>query len=205
MSNRTDDFNRANTASNIGNPSDGGSAWVQLNGTWGISGNAAYESAGISDAVCYLESSVSDGDLSVTVGQIGSGNGWAMAFRISDASNYWYVTAFGGFALIISKRVAGSDSDIHTTSQTVNTSDVLKVTMSGNSLTVFVNGSQISALDTTDSFNNTATKVGLCRVTGFGTNLYDDFSFVSASPPPPGVAYVPETIHSFARSRAANY
>ncbi|HKQ22879.1 MAG TPA: hypothetical protein VJT81_00370, partial [Burkholderiales bacterium] len=38
---RTDNFNRGDTATAIGTPSDGGSAWLQLAGTWGIASNQA--------------------------------------------------------------------------------------------------------------------------------------------------------------------
>jgi hypothetical protein len=39
---RLDDFNRANSSTTLGTPSDGGSAWLVDQGTWGISSNQAY-------------------------------------------------------------------------------------------------------------------------------------------------------------------
>src|SRR4051812_42221595 len=56
---RSDTFTRADSASSLGTPSDGGSAWATSD-TWGISTNRAYNAGADAQSTAVLESSKSD-------------------------------------------------------------------------------------------------------------------------------------------------
>src|SRR5437868_11244363 len=110
MTNRSDNFNRADTTNAIGTPSDGGSAWSQVSGTWGISGNAAYESSGAAtNLVAALEAAVADVDVQVTIPAGGTTLDHGLNARLADDNNYllWIWTA-GGAGLGLFKKVGGS-------------------------------------------------------------------------------------------------
>lgn len=174
MANRTDNFNRANNASSLGTPSDAGSNWVTVAATWGIFSNAAY--APSSGGSAYLESSLSDCDVQLTVPVVADG---AIAARIVDFTTYeeclycgiksdglrlYEKTFGGGFSLI------GS----HTTSG-VSNGDTIKVTCNGTAITVYQNG--VSRISVTSSLNTTATKHGLYAFDS--TARFDDFSIMA--------------------------
>jgi hypothetical protein len=179
MTNRTDDFNRADSSSALGTPSDAGSAWVALAGTWGIVSNAAYK---VANAATYeaatLESSVSDVDVEVTLTQIGAAAAGGLVARATDNSNYIMTQHdAGGGNIYLFKRVAGSFTQLGSTySGGIIPGDVLKLTCNGSSLTVYKNG--VSIITATDSAGSTNTKHGLFSHTAGTTDSprFDTFS-----------------------------
>ena len=182
MANRTDTFNRTNGAA-IGTPSDAGSAWIQQSGTWIISGSAgvggtgaANESSGASQCTCVLESSMADCDVQLT--SMGSGSGQGICFRSTDDSNYLLLD-LGTSTVQVYSRIAGSFATVGSSaSVTAGDQDIWKVTLSGNNITVFQNGTL--RITTSSTFNNTATLHGL-RTTSNNGLFYDNFSAVGAA------------------------
>src|SRR5690349_20217898 len=106
MTNRTDDFNRADNASALGTPSDSGGGWTVGAGTYGINGNKAYESAGSSLTACWLEASISDCDVQATLSTVSAALG--VVSRAADNNNYLFGGSNSGTGLSMFKRVAGS-------------------------------------------------------------------------------------------------
>lgn len=171
MTNRSDDFNRANSTSSLGTPSDGGSAWVVLAGTWGINSNQAYTSASTSQATAYLEASVSDVEVQVTVNTVAEGT---LLVRAVDATNYLILAWAGVGTGIIYKRVAGTFTQIGSSIfSTLSNGDVVKFVANGSALEVFRNGSSVWTL--TDSTHISATKHGM-RSQSNTTQRLNDFS-----------------------------
>jgi hypothetical protein len=178
VANRTDNFNRADSSTALGTPSDGGSDWVEgsLTTAYGISSNHAYTVNSTGYDLAYLESSQSDCTVQVTLsGNLGVFVG--LCCRLSDASNYWWIGGVSG-TLLIDKIVAGSQTTVNTTSGTFVSGDVIAVILSGSTITLQQNGS--SVLTATDSFNQTATKHGLWTFSGGSSPRWDDFSITGA-------------------------
>lgn len=174
MANRADNFNRANS-NPIGVPSDGGSAWVNLLGTYEVVSNQAY-GGGHASPVCYLEASSSSVDITTKISFVAINAG--IAFRIIDASNFLFCT-INSTQLSLWKKVDGVDSQIGAT-QTIAYSALapLKVTVdSANLITCYYNG--VSKLSLTASENSTGTKHGLRNAAT--TNRFDDFSITDIS------------------------
>ena len=83
-----------------------------------------------------------------------------LCFRYSDTSNYLYARVTGT-AIEVRKVDAGADSLVASAAHTWNagTQKFLQLVLHGGSIRVFVNDSEV--IDTTSSFNSTATKHGL--------------------------------------------
>jgi hypothetical protein len=174
MTDRTDNFNRTDTTSNIGTPSDGGSAWSQLAGTWGINSNKAYESAGSSLSAVVLESSVSDVDVQATAVTVSAVVG--LIARAADNNNYLNVSSASGSGTSMYKRVAGSFTQLGSHATSAVDGDVLKFTVNGSSLTLYLNG--VSRITATDSAGSTNTQHGL-RSHNDASFRVDDFSITA--------------------------
>lgn len=174
----TDSFDRANSSSSLGS-ADTGQAWVATLGTWGISSNLAYiaTAAGGGVNAAYLEASENDVAVQATFSTAAQGQ--RMIGRYVDTDNYLFVHAeTGGGAYALYKRVAGVDTSLGSYTVTIANGDVLKLNMSGNDLTVYLNG--VSRITATDAAHNTATKHGL-GCTTVTTQRWNDFSIAAAS------------------------
>lgn len=174
MTNRTDNFNRADTTNNIGTPSDGGSAWVQDSGTWGIQTNTGYISASPGNNACVLESSVSNVDVQATLTTSGN-KSLGIIVREVDDNNYVVLVSFNGLTLY--KKVSGTYTSIASASYTFANNDVMKVEADTNNLiTGYINGT--SKLSATFSGGSTNTRHGLFAGGNIGIN-FDDFSITA--------------------------
>lgn len=172
---RTDNFNRTDTTNNIGTPSDGGSAWSQISGTWGITTNRAYASASPGQDICVLETSESTGYVQVTFTTVSSSAG--VVARMTDNSNYLLVSIVPG-TITMHKRVAGSFTTLGSYASGAS-GDTVKFTYnSSNNLEAFLNG--VSRISVTDSAGSANTKVGI-RVATDTLSRFDDFSFIGSS------------------------
>lgn len=181
MTDRTDDFNRADSTTSIGSPSDGGSAWVIHGGTWGISSNQGYRVDSGTYAFVSLETSVADGDVQVTCAAT-SNPYMGPACRITSDQNWVGVlTGDASNQILFYKRVAGSYTQLGSTySGAVAAGDVMKLSFSGSSYTIYQNG--VSRITATDSSHNTVTKHGLLVNSGTSSgDRFEDFSFVGAA------------------------
>jgi len=176
MSNRSDNFDRANGA--IGTPSDGGSAWQNLSGTWSISGNRATTTS--YDARTVLDSGSSN--VVVSANNLGSTYG-ALVLRALDNTNYIRCQTSSTQALIY-KVVAGVSTQLAVAANTHVAGDILSASINASNLIqLFVNG--ILKCSATDSAGSTNTKHGIWG-NNTGTYMYDDFSItdIIATPVP---------------------
>jgi hypothetical protein len=168
----SDVFTRT-SATTLGN-ADTGQAWTVLGGTWGTNGNEAYvvTNAADSENAAVIDSAHSDCSVEVTFPVIQKGGtGSRLIFRATDTSNYWMIQAESGSYHLWYK--SGGYNDRGTFGATPANNDTLKVVLSGNSITIFVNGTQQKTL--TDAFNNTATKHGF-GIYGPGSSYtFDNF------------------------------
>src|SRR5438552_14788054 len=117
MTNRTDNFNRADSTTALGTPSDGGSDWIAINGTWGISSNQGYKVATDANSQrAVLESSVSNVDVQATLAGNATSGGGGLVCRLADVNNL-IVAAIGANNLVanIFKIVAGSATQLGST------------------------------------------------------------------------------------------
>jgi hypothetical protein len=178
LANRSDDFNRADAGS-LGSPSDGGSAWVVVSGTWGISTNRGYKSASFgTNQSAYLEASASNGTVTGTIGGIASTSYPGLHIRFADDSNMVLVQCDTTF-LKLWKIVAGTATQLGSTySGTVAVNDVIALSANAsNSLTIKQNGTTRVG-PVTDSAGASNTKSGLrCYSNSAATASWDDFAF----------------------------
>lgn len=170
MTDRTDNFNRADSSSSLGTPSDGGSAWTAHVGTWGINSNQAYCSSVTSLACASVESSISDCEVQATLAVVGSAAG--LVARLADSNNYILADEIASTVRLF-KNVAGSFTSLGSYSGTTANGDVIKWRGSGSSHTVYQNG--VSRITATDSAGSSNTKHGI-RTHNDTTMRIDDFS-----------------------------
>jgi hypothetical protein len=174
---RSDDFNRANSAT-LGTPSDGGTAWVQLavftSNTVGIISNQAARSDATTGAPLYavLESSLTDVTIQFTASAV-VGATPSFVARAADKNNLVLCQYNGSGNMEHYHIVAGSFSSVlDSTAFTPSSGDILTLTISGNNYTMKRNGSTVFTF--TDSTNTSNTKHGIA-VGNAGTRV-DDFS-----------------------------
>lgn len=190
--NRSDNFNRADSTTTLGTPSDGGSDWSALSGTWGISSNQGY-APGSTSQVAVLESNSSGAEVQYTMATT-SGN-YGVVARATDGSNYLvfdFVAATG--AIFIRKTVAGTPTTLATdTISAFSNGDTVKFVVSGPTLTGYRNGIQV--LTVSDSFNQTATLHGVWASDFSHNGRFDTFSITEVAPVPT-TAYAQAIIHN---------
>ncbi len=170
---RSDNFNRGDTTNAIGTPSDGGSAWSQLSGTWGISSNQGYNSSGGSQEICVLESSQSN----VSVEAVCSPNAGSMGLviRCTDNTNYFVLIVTGSGIELWMNDDGFTQLDAFV--GTVNNGDTIRVdATSGNVITGYQN--DVQRVTATNSFNSTATLHGM-RCHSTTAPRFDDFSITT--------------------------
>lgn len=178
----TESFNRADHASSLG-IADSQQAWSTQAGTWGITGNKAYQSLTTnSDRVVTLDSGIQGAsDIRVKV-VWNAGEKAGIAFRAQDASTgfIFFIDAGGGYSLgrkLPSYSVLGTNaSGPATNGQTLE----MRVILNGTSITCFANNSQKFSL--TDPNFTTVSRHGLFfNPAASGTTLtrFDDFSIDS--------------------------
>ncbi len=175
MASRTDTFNRADSASALGTPSDGGSAWVAQSGTWGISSNQGYDVTGGSQETAVLEASASDVDVQVTLVLAGNSEG-LIARSAGDNDYLLFVFQTSSNELYLYKRVGGSFTDLNggAVSSTITSTDVFKLSVSGSTVNCYQNGVlKIGPITTTAGQTNT--KHGLRAHSSSGAR-FDTFS-----------------------------
>lgn len=181
MTDRTDNFNRADSTTSLGTPSDSGSAWLVAGGTWGIASNQGYRVDIGSYAFAYLETSVAEGDVQVTLAVCDNPYDGPLC-RFTDDQNW--VGVLAGDAsneIYLYKRIAGTYTQLGSTyAGAVAAGDILKLSFSSTAYTVYQN--TVSRITATDSSHNTITKHGILSNTGTaGGGRFDTFSFVGAA------------------------
>lgn len=180
----TDSFTRADSTSALGTTTTGSKTWVQTAGTWGIATNKAYVSSGTASQVCIaaVDATVADCTIAATF-TAGAASNTGLAFRVTDASNFYQVdTHVGGTASIaMFKCVGGAFTAISIPATAAFVSgDVLTVVLLGSSITLKKNGTTFATV--TDSTFTTQTKHGMYIEAPTGTSpggRIDDFSITA--------------------------
>ena len=176
MANRTDDFNRANNASALGTPSDAGSDWVALWGTWGISSNAGYNPSADMGAIAVLEASEADVDVQVTLAAEPSDEDFGVVGRLTDDSNFLMAHLHFGFQeLFLSRMEALSENVLDSVVGTYVAGDTIKLRMDGDQISVYHNDVLVIG-PITETFNETETLHGLVNYTASSGTRWDNFS-----------------------------
>lgn len=178
---RTDNFTRADSATTINPPSDGGTNWaLDTAATWGISSNQGYTAvtSGSNQDIIVLQSSASDVTVQVTLSVVDGTTDAGLVAREVDSNNYlMLITTRASTNLRLFKNVAGTLTQLGSTvSYTAANGDVLKLTVSGTSITGYVNS--VSQIAVTDSAGQTNTRHGLRTFNEIATR-FSAFSIVS--------------------------
>lgn len=165
-----DNFDRADNPTSLG-VADTGHVWSG-SGTWGIQNNNAKHFTGSGRQFIYVDSGVSDCAVSVIMADIFNQSA-RFAFRATDNSNNYHVLA-NGTQYNLSRNEAGVITNIGTIPLAPVDGDRIKVVLSGDTMTVFINDVQKLQV-TGQTFNLTATKHGLGTF-GTDTDTFDAFS-----------------------------
>lgn len=175
----TDSFNRADSTTNLGQ-TDGGTVatWTQQLGTWGIISATAYISV-TANSIATIPGSADFEEVSVTATTLPATREFWINFRYSDNNNRWRWGGTQGAAARLEKVVAGV--------VTTYTADAAFQIAAGDTVTARCHGSVIEvfhngrpALTIADSFNQTATVVGM-QIAVNDIRL-DNFRWVASTP-----------------------
>jgi hypothetical protein len=175
MTNRVDNFNRADTTNAIGTPSDAGSAWVQVSGAWGITSNTAYCSSTAGQNICVLDSTSSNTTVQATMtGTFTGGGDVGLILREADDNNY-ILCKIAQTTVQIFKKVAGTYTSIAgPNAYTYVAGDVYSASVDASNNFVFkVNG--VSKATATDAAGSSNTKHGI-RSNANNAMRFDTFS-----------------------------
>ena len=136
----------------------GGFAWSEVVGDSAISSNALAVDA--SGGIAVVDSGQANVLVDCTLTPDATARG--IAFRVSDATNFWRCTITSGGVLNISKVVNGSATSVaNTTGVTTGSNQRLQVTADGNTVSaIYFGASTPTRITGSDAFNNTATKHG---------------------------------------------
>lgn len=179
MATRTDNFNRADSSSSIGSPSDGGSGYVGSNGTGGIFSNQAYFPTSPSSYNSrVLDCGSADADTQVTVSTTASFNYFLLPLRYTDDNNFDMLFCEGTDCQFY-KRISGTDTALGSAvSHTFANGDVVKASLSGTTYKIYINGSLASTQTLSSANNGTMFGIGTF---GNVNILFDDLSITVAS------------------------
>lgn len=156
MTNRVDDFNRANGTA-LATPSDGGSAWQAVLSSFITYDNAAQDTSGTGNAVAVLETSVADVDLQTVLHVIVNGaTNTGLVARLQDSDNFIWAQVADTNNYKIFKRISGSNTaiaDVYSTTPVAG--DTLTLTANGSALAFKLNGTTVASATCTDFLSNT--------------------------------------------------
>jgi hypothetical protein len=168
----TDSFNRANSATSLGN-ADTGDPWNVLGGTWGINSNQAYvatDSGGRNMAV--IDAGVADGVVEISIPTMTQYAG--LVFRVVDTNNYFRLTAHTATTYVLRRTVNNAQVDLGTYNISPANGHTLKVVFDGSTITPYINGAAQTPI--TDANFVTATKHGIF-VFNSTVPRFDNFSY----------------------------
>lgn|GEM_PF-4473581 len=159
----SDDFNRADGA--LGTTSVGAKTWA-AEGAGGYSGVIAGNKAKVTGGTTSLgyvvaDSGISDGVVKVTASGMDSTRQAGVLLRYVDANNYvslLYRVSGSDLHYRLSRRVAGTSTDILALTTLSQPGDVIEVTMNGSNYAIKVNGVTVGTA--TSSYHASATKQG---------------------------------------------
>lgn len=179
MPNRSDNFNRANSAITLNPPSDGGADWLNYgSGGYGILSNEAYPFTPVGGDVIVLESSMASNircSWKVTGGVVYGG----FAFNAIDGNNYFRLLP-DGTNMFLGKKIAGAENYYAGGDAGMpSVGDIIVVERdTSGTIRVYINA-VLKLTYTGDTDLLTATKHGLYIAAGSAAVRWDDFSVVS--------------------------
>lgn len=167
-----DTFTRAD-ATTLGTTEIGSFAWTTIAGTWGITSNqAAVKTTSTGPDKAIIDVAVTSYTVQATMPAVGNYT-TGITFRYTDTSNFWNLGVASSSSVTLMKKIAGTNTTIATLSGlTIAAGDTLKVTVSGNTITGYYNGTQVGQTTSTDLASST--KLGMASYWQ-NTVLFDNF------------------------------
>lgn len=182
-----DSFQRANSLLVWGSPqlgtteagSLGALAWQYSSGDlWGIlDGWAVFQGAGA--GMAWVLSNSPNMEVRVDRRQLEGLSNTGLVFRLVDSSNYLYVYTSGALTaatVTARKVVGGSDSALGSPTAAPSAWQTLRVTASGNTITVFCDSTQL--FQVSDAANNTGQGAGLFSQSASTARRWDNFTVI---------------------------
>jgi hypothetical protein len=165
----SDTFNRANSAS-LGT-TDSGHTWSLLTGSFEVTNNTTKATTGTSNAS--MEILRSD-NYSVSVDVKWSAYA-GIDFRTKDLTNTYFIR-LGTSGLGLFRQLAGANTSLgsHSFTPLANSNHTLKVTVSGSTIKVLLNGTEVISATDTDTTLINETKVGI-RTFNDTVSTFDNF------------------------------
>lgn len=168
-----DSFDRADSATLLG-VADSGQTWQPLSGTWGISGNKSYEvTNGGGDKFSVIDSTVSNCTIECEIlwrtgGIIG------LLCRAIDVNNLIFTFIQSG-NMTLAKKVGGAYTSlgIYSFTPVDGTTYKVKIVLSGNNITVYLD--DVSRITTNVTEHVTNTKHGLFKNSASNNQRFDNF------------------------------
>lgn len=165
MTARFDDFNRADSNTSLGTPSDAGAGYTILGGgTWVIASNKAYQvTGGIGATLAVLDWGTADVDISLTLPVV-SAAALGLAFRVTDINNYWFVANTGTVWELHLFTTGSEVVDPNKYTAAAANGDIVRVVTSGTgtgAIQVYINGTLRITSSQFETFSSTGTKHGL--------------------------------------------
>jgi len=168
----SDTFTRGDTTGPLGT-ADSGQAWATIAGTaFGITSNQAYNTD-TANTLCIAAIDTGMADVRVACSVSRTTQVAGLVFRLSDASNYWYVSLSGSATALI-KVVAGSPTTVATSATTYSGATTVEVVAVGGSIQVYTAGALL--LSASDTFNAAAVQHGIMRQQTVNNSRHDTFS-----------------------------
>lgn len=181
---KTDNFDRADSASGLGTASDGGTwSYAELStGLYGISGNRAYMATPVNGAKALRTVGTANTKVSVLVPTLtwtGSASGTENAgvLLYADDLNYLTATWQADGSLRLYKRVSSTYTQVGATlaAGTVAVGDSVELEKIGTAVKVYVNGVEVLSATVSDASIASVPYAGL-RNAGTLVKYWDDFS-----------------------------
>jgi hypothetical protein len=139
----------------------GGSSWAASDANFEIQSNALTRSAAGSDnQTATINSGISNGYFSGTYTP-GVSGGSGIVFRHTDNSNFYYVRVFSGTTLGLFKLEAGVETLVQSAAVTAAGTWSVVIECWGSRIRVFLNGATTPQITVTNTFNMTATNIGV--------------------------------------------
>lgn len=156
-----DTFTRADNNASLGNTSVGGVPWTVISGQWGIASNRAKETSGTANrGIAVVDSGKADCTISATVAAVGDFNfQGALVFRLTDVNNYYFVNSSSEIYRCQGGAFTSVTGGGYPAGMAWVAGDTMTITLSGSRIVVRLNGKV--TVNTTQTFNQTATKHGL--------------------------------------------
>ena len=178
MTTFTDNFTDAANTNLEAHTTDSGGSWTNVDGTAGnlkINASNQLKIATSTEGLYVTNPSTGSADhygqCTALSGWVGNGD-FAPCIRATDKNNFIGArNSAGNFEVF--KRVAGTFTNILSSAGTASSGDVIKLTATGNTIQLIVNGTQKGS-NITESFNNTVQTPGVQNHTQGTADPYID-------------------------------